>query len=438
MSFKNNVFIETFGCQMNLNDTEIISSILNNNGFAIINEIEHADIILLNTCSVRDNAERKIRERLIHLKQYKNKNKSIIIGIIGCMAERLKDELFNNNLVNLVVGPDEYRNIDLLLKQTIQGIKAIAVNLSLTETYDDIIPYRTNDLSAWLSIMRGCNNFCSYCVVPYTRGRERSRSYLSILNEINELANNGYKEITLLGQNVNSYYDMSNKIDFPDLLYKCAQTAPNIRFRFTTSHPLDISDKLIEVIANTSNICNHVHLPVQSGSNNILAKMNRKYTREHYLNRVDLIYSKINNCSITTDIIVGFPGETEQDFLDTISLMNIVKYDGAFMFKYSPRENTKAFNMIDDISEEVKLQRLNEIIKIQHDISKKRNQQEIGNAYEVLVESSSKRKKNEWQGRTDTNKVVIFPINNCIDRGSLIKVNITGFTSATLFGEIIN
>ncbi|ROL61579.1 tRNA (N6-isopentenyl adenosine(37)-C2)-methylthiotransferase MiaB [Bacteroidetes/Chlorobi group bacterium ChocPot_Mid] len=445
-----NVYIETYGCQMNLSDTEIVSSVLIQNGFSIVNKASSADVILLNTCSVRENAERKIFERLTHLKQYRKKNHHLIVGIIGCMAERMKDRLVGeNDMVNLTAGPDEYRNIHELIKQISQeettSFDKLRVALDekffldkkILETYDDIAPLRTDGVSAWVSIMRGCNNFCSYCVVPYTRGRERSRPLKSIVAEVSDLMKKGYREVTLLGQNVNSYKCPETNSDFPDLLSAVAIVAPAIRFRFMTSHPKDISDKLIETIGRHENICNHIHLAMQSGSNSVLKNMNRKYSIEHFLGRIEKIKSVIPDCSLTTDIIAGFPGETLEDHHATMKAMEIIKYDTAFMFRYSSREGTKAFELNDDVAEEEKIRRLNEIIHLQQKISKSQNSLEVGRIHKVLIEGRSKKSESEWFGRTDTNKVVIFPYKEAMSQGDYIKVKITGFTSATLFGEIV-
>ncbi len=433
------VHIETYGCQMNFSDTEIISSVLNSTGYTMTNSIDEADIILLNTCSVRDNAERKIHERIIHLKQYKKAHKNLIIGVLGCMAERLRHRLIEEkDIVSIVVGPDEYRRLPEIIELALSGDNGIAVKLSRVETYNDIEPLRTEGISAFISIMRGCNNFCSYCVVPYTRGRERSRDKKSIINEIINLRNNGFKEITLLGQNVNSYLDEDSKTDFPDLLKECAELAPDLRFRFTTSHPKDISDKLIETIAEYDNICSHIHLPVQSGSNNVLLSMDRGYTSEHYLERITKIKSTIGGVALTTDIIAGYPSESIEDHQQTLELMRKVSYDGAFMFKYSPREGTKSYKYDDNVAEEEKIRRLNEIIDLQSSLSRENNQAEIGNVHRVLVEGPSKRNPLEWKGRSDTNKVVIFPIIDYkVEIGITISVKINASSPATLRGEIV-
>ncbi len=432
---KNKVYIETYGCQMNLSDSEIVSSILEKSGYQIIHDATNADVIFLNTCSVRDNAENKIKERLKHLRRNKKDNKELVVGILGCMAERLRQKLIDEQeIVSMVVGPDEYRKVPQLIDKAYKGEKGIAVKLSRVETYDDIEPLRTDGLSAWVSIMRGCDKFCTYCVVPFTRGRERSRRANSIVNEIIKLSESGFKEVTLLGQNVNSYKDMEANIDFPALLAAVSDAVPDMRIRYTTSHPYDMSDRLIETMAKYDNICNYIHLPVQSGADRILKLMNRDYTVEHYLERIAKIKELLPNASISTDIISGFPGETDEEHQLTLALMRQVKYDGAFMFKYSPRENTKVWDMPDDIDEKTKTKRLNEIIELQHQISRQLNENELGRIHRILVEGESKKKKTEWQGRTDTNKVVIFTHTEDVKIGDFINVKITGSTSATLFG----
>lgn len=433
-----NVYIETYGCQMNFSDTEIVSSVLVNNGYNMIDKPDGADVIFLNTCSIRDNAEKKIYERLMHLKQYKKKNKKLVVGVLGCMAERLRGRLLDEReIVGIVAGPDEYRKVPDLIDTALNGTRGIAVQLSRVETYDDIPPLRTEGIAAWVSIMRGCDNFCTYCVVPYTRGRERSRPAKSIVREALGLWEHGFKEITLLGQNVNSFKDPETKENFADLLKAVAEAVPQMRIRFMTSHPKDISDELIETIAAHKNICNFIHLPVQSGSNRVLEKMSRVYTAEHYLERIAKIKELIPECSLSTDIIAGFPTETIEEHQMTLDLMAKVQYDGAFMFKYSPRENTKAYKMEDDVPEDEKLRRLNEIIDLQHKISKELNQKEIGRIHEVLVEGPSKKNKEEWQGRSDTNKVVVFPKAESTQVGDLVNVKITRGTSATLYGELV-
>ncbi|HOK13874.1 MAG TPA: tRNA (N6-isopentenyl adenosine(37)-C2)-methylthiotransferase MiaB [Candidatus Kapabacteria bacterium] len=434
------LYIETYGCQMNFNDTEIVASIMKNSGWEIVATPEEATAVLLNTCSVRENAESRVIRRL---KQYNHKfkklNKRYIIGIIGCMAERFNQHLVDlENSVNVVIGPDEYRRMPALLDQALSGNKAVAVELSTVETYDDIIPLRTEGISAWLSIMRGCNNFCSYCVVPYTRGRERSRPMQSLIEETRQLFHKGFREVTLLGQNVNSYKDEETGSTFDILISKIAEISPLLRIRFTTSHPRDMNDNLIQTIAQYPNICKHIHLPVQSGSNRILKKMNRRYTVEHYLSIIDKIKSTIPNSAITTDIIAGYPSETEEDHQQTLELLKQVRFSGAFMFKYSPREGTRAFDEPDDVPEETKIRRLNEIINLQNSISKELNQLEKGRVLEVLVEAPSKKKQQEWMGRSSSNKVVIFPNPQGIYKtGDYVDVLIKKSTSATLFGEVV-
>lgn len=422
---------------MNFADTEVILGILNNNGFNYVKKIDAADIILLNTCSVRDNAEKRILGRLGNLKNLKDKNNDIIIGVLGCMAERLKEEIIEKKkIVDLVVGPDEYRNLPQLIKSAYIGGKGVGVKLSRVETYDDIAPYRGEGLTAWISIMRGCNRFCSYCVVPYTRGRERSRSLGSIINEIKGLSERGVKEIVFLGQNVNSYKD--GAFDFADLLNQVAKIDRKLRIRFTTSHPGDLSEKLLYTIADNFNICKHIHLPVQSGSNRILSLMNRSYTIEKYMNLVDKAKSIIGDISFTTDIISGFPTETEEDHLATLDIMKYVRYDGAFMFKYSPREGTKAFKMENNVSDSVKTQRLTEIIDLQQIISNEKNQELIGKEEIVLIEGYSKKSKNYFSGKTDSNKITVFPAVKHAEIGNYVKVIIKSATSATLTADFIS
>jgi tRNA-2-methylthio-N6-dimethylallyladenosine synthase len=431
-----NIFIETYGCQMNFADTELVMGILKNQGYQLAKEIDDANVILLNTCSIRDNAEQKIYARLEHLRGIKRRRSGTVIGILGCMAERLRKNLIEEKkVVDLVVGPDEYRRLPEFIDSAFNGEEGIGVKLSRTETYDDIVPYREDGLSAWISVMRGCDKFCTYCVVPFTRGRERSRSLESIAAEIKQLSDRGFREVTLLGQNVNSYMD-DNK-DFADLLAAAAQTDSRMRVRFTTSHPQDLSEKLLHTIADHPNICNYVHLPVQSGSNRILELMNRTYTIEHYLNLVDLARRIIPGVSFSTDIISGFPTETEDDHKMTLEVMRKVSYDGAYMFKYSPREKTKAFEMNDDVPEEIKARRLNDIIDLQHQISYEINQSQIGTEEIILVEGPSKKSEDFLAGRTDTNKIVIFPKEGEIKRGDYVRARITGSTSGTLFGEIV-
>jgi len=422
---------------MNVADTELVQGLLLKKGFSITEDADNADVILLNTCSIRDNAEQRIYGRLGNLKTIKDKNPSTVIGILGCMAERLKKDLIEEKkIVDLVVGPDEYRRLPEFIDSAFMGEKGIGVKLSRTETYDDIIPYREDGLSAWISVMRGCDKFCSYCVVPFTRGRERSRSLISIVDEVKMLSERNFNEVTLLGQNVNSYSDNGN--DFADLLSACAEVDSSIRVRFTTSHPQDMSDKLLYTISEHSNICNYIHLPVQSGSNRILELMNRTYTVEHYLGLIEKARKIIPGVSFSTDIISGFPTETEEDHSATLELMKTVEYDGAYMFKYSPREGTKAYKMEDDIPESIKTKRLNEIIDLQQSISLKLNRSLIGKIETVLVEGKSKKSELQLSGRTDSNKIVVFPKVENINAGDFADVKIVNVTSATLFGEAFN
>ena len=434
---KNKVYIETYGCQMNLADSEVVMGILTNHGYEKTEEPDKANVVLLNTCSVRDNAEQRIFGRLGNLSKLKEKNPDTIVGILGCMAERLRKDLIEKKkIVDLVVGPDEYRKLPGFIDTAFAGEKGIGVKLSRTETYEDIVPFREDGISAWLSVMRGCDKFCTYCVVPYTRGRERSRTLTSIVDEVKKLVDRNFREVTLLGQNVNSYNDNGN--DFADLLAACADVDQSLRVRFTTSHPQDLSDKLLHTIGEHSNICNYIHLPVQSGSNRILKLMNRTYTVEHYLQLIDRARKIIPGVSFSTDIIAGFPTETYEDHLMTLDVMQQVRYDGAYMFKYSPREGTKAFNMEDDVTEADKTKRLNDIIDLQQKISYEVNQENIGRGEVVLIESFSKKSNEYFSGRTDTNKVVVFPVASELKVGDYVNVNITGATSATLFGDIIN
>lgn len=439
LSHQPKLYVETYGCQMNVNDTEIVQGVMNDSGYAMTDKPEQADVILLNTCAIRDNAEKKIHERLNHLKYYKKRNKDLVVGILGCMAERLRETLLEKELVDLVVGPDEYRTVPELVSKAYSGERGIAVKLSRVETYDDILPFRTEGISAWVSIMRGCDKFCTYCVVPFTRGRERSRAFASIVDEAKSLFEQGFKEITLLGQNVNSYRDEQSGHNFAELLDACAKAVPEMRIRYTTSHPQDMSDQLIETMAMHDNICKYIHLPVQSGSNRILSLMNRTHPVEHYYERIDMIKKLMPHCALSTDIITGFPTETEEDHEATMELMRHVRYDGAYMFKYSPRERTKAWKMGDDIPDEVKVRRLNEIINQQNAIAREINQTLIGSIEKILVEGPSKKNPMEWQGRTDSNKVTIFPQNEQSPYviGDIIAVTIEKASSATLFGSLI-
>lgn len=433
---KNSVYIETYGCQMNVADTEIVQGILNSNGYEMTEELSAADVVLLNTCSIRDNAEQRIYGRLGNLKNMKTEKPGMIVGILGCMAERLRKNLIEEKkIVDLVVGPDEYRRLPEFIDIAFGGEKGIGVKLSRTETYDDIIPYREEGLLAWISVMRGCDKFCTFCVVPFTRGRERSRSLASIVDEIRLLSGRGFKEVTLLGQNVNSYLDDKN--DFADLLSAAAEVDLNMRIRFTTSHPQDLSDKLLHTIAEHENICKYIHLPVQSGSNRILELMNRTYTIEHYLNLIDKARKIIPDVNFSTDIIAGFPTETWEDHLATIDVIKNVRYDGAYMFKYSPREGTKAYQLEDDVAEEVKSKRLQEIIALQQQISYEINKNLIGTNEVVLIEGKSKKSDLFFSGRTDSNKVVIIPASEEIHEGDYVEVRINRATSATLFGDVL-
>jgi tRNA-2-methylthio-N6-dimethylallyladenosine synthase len=437
---KNNVYIETYGCQMNLADTEIVLGILKKQGYDVTDKPEDADVVLLNTCSIRDNAEQRIYGRIGNLKTLKQNKPELVLGILGCMAERLRKDLVEDKkAVDLVVGPDEYRRLPEYIDVALNGDKGIGVKLSRTETYDDIEPHREDGLSAWISVMRGCDKFCTFCVVPFTRGRERSRSLLSIISELENLSTRGFKDVTLLGQNVNSYLDEENELslDFADLLSASAKVDRNMRIRFSTSHPQDISDKLLYTIAEHPNLCNYIHLPVQSGSNRILDLMNRTYTVEHYLNLIEKAKKIIPGVSFSTDIISGFPTETWEDHFATLEVLKQVRYDGAYMFKYSPREGTKAFRMEDDVAEEVKSKRLQEIIDLQHQISFEKNQDMIGKEEIILVEGFSKKSNEFIAGRTDTNKTVIVPINDKIKTSDYIKVKINKATSGTLFGDYI-
>lgn len=441
----NNVYIETYGCQMNVADSEVVAAILATAGYSLVEEPEMADAVLINTCSVRDNAEKKVINRLQYYNALKKKNgKPSIIGVLGCMAERVKEDLITEHGADIVAGPDAYNDLPNLLASVEAGHKAINIELSQTETYRDVIPLKLAGLhiTGFVSIMRGCDNYCTYCIVPYTRGHERSREVESILNEIDNMVEKGYREVTLLGQNVNSYKIPSQDpdetpFDFADLLEAIALRAPNMRIRFTSPHPKDMSDKTIAVMARYPNICKHIHLPVQSGSNHILKLMKRNYTREWYLSRVAAIRSAMPECAIGTDMFCGFCGETEEDFQETLSLMREVHFDSAFMFKYSERPGTfAAKNLPDDVPEEVKVRRLNEMIALQNELSLSSNKRDIGKRFEVLVEGTSKRSREEYFGRTSQNKVVVFPkIKARI--GQWVWVEILDATSATLLGREI-
>ena len=432
------LYIETYGCQMNVGDSEIVVSIMQQEGFRYTEKLEEADIVLINTCSIRDNAEQRIWGRLSEMRRQRKQKPGLIIGVIGCMAERLKEQLTQGNTgVDIVAGPDAYRDLPRLVSSVDNGATGVNVELSKEETYAEIAPVRLdkNGVSAFIAIMRGCNNYCSYCVVPYTRGIERSRDAETIIAEARTLFENGYREVTLLGQNVNSY--RTGEVDFPELLKRVAEISPLLRVRFATSHPKDISDKLLETMASMPNICRAIHLPAQTGSSEMLKRMNRKYTREWYLERVAAIRRYMPDCAITTDLIAGFAHETEEEHQETLSLMREVGYDFAYMFKYSERPGTFAQrNLGDDIPEEVKTRRLTEIIDLQNSLSEESNRRDVGKEFEILVETVSKRSDAQLSGRTSQNKMVVF------DRGDhkigdYVKVRITGCSSATLFGEEI-
>ncbi len=432
------LYIETYGCQMNVGDSEIVVSIMQQEGFRYTESLEEADIVLINTCSIRDNAEQRIWGRLSEMRHMRKKKPSLIIGIIGCMAERLKEDLTKGGTgVDIVAGPDAYRDLPRLVREVDGGSTGVNVELSKEETYAEIAPVRLdrNGVSAFIAIMRGCNNYCSYCVVPYTRGIERSRDAKTIVAEARTLFENGYREVTLLGQNVNSY--RTGDVDFPELLKQVAEISPLLRVRFATSHPKDISDKLLETMASMPNICRAIHLPAQSGSTEMLKRMNRKYTREWYLERVEAIRRYMPDCAITTDLIAGFAHETEEEHAETLSLMREVGYDFAYMFKYSERPGTFAQrNLGDDIPEDVKTRRLTEIIDLQNKLSEESNKRDIGKEFEILVECTSKRSEEQLSGRTSQNKMVVFDRHN-FKVGDYVKVRITGCSSATLFGEVV-
>ena len=441
--FAKKLFIETYGCQMNVADSEVVASVMKLAGYGVTENIDECDAILINTCSIRDNAEQKIFSRLQQLAALrKKKGGRMIVGIIGCMAERMKDELIKNHGVDLVAGPDAYLDLPNLIAAVENGESAINIELSTTETYRDVIPSRIggNKISGYISIMRGCNNFCSYCIVPYTRGRERSREPGSILNELRDLQAKGFKEVILLGQNVNSYhYEAADGsvVDFAKLIEIVADAAPEMRVRFTTSHPKDMSDEIIAMMANKKNVCKHIHLPVQSGSNSVLKAMNRKYTREWYLDRIAAIRKAMPDCGISTDMFTGFHNESEEDFQETLTLMREVGYDSAFMFKYSERPGTFASkNLPDNVSEEVKIDRLNRMIALQNELSHESNLRDVGKTFEVLVEGYSKRSRDDMFGRSEQNKVVVFPAKDtCV--GDVVKVKVNSATSATLIGELV-
>ncbi len=437
------LYIETYGCQMNVADSEVVAAVMQMAGYEMCQDEADADAIFMNTCSVRENAENKIYNRLDTLHAEQKKGRKVILGVLGCMAERVKDDLIENHHAQLVAGPDSYLNLPDMIAQAETGNKAIDIALSKTETYRDVVPKRVAlaKISGFVSIMRGCDNFCHYCIVPYTRGRERSRDVDSILNEVRNLQQQGYKEVTLLGQNVNSYRfvnDEGQTIDFPQLLRLVAEAVPTMRIRFSTPHPKDMSDATLRVIAEVPNVCRHIHLPIQSGSDKVLKLMNRKYTVEWYLSRVKAIRELVPDCGLSTDIFVGYHGETEADHEESLRIMREVGYDSAFMFKYSERPGTYASKHLpDDVPEDVKIRRLNELIMVQNENSARANHAEVGNVREVLVEGPSKRSREQLCGRTEQNKMVVFDKGNH-HIGEYVKVRITGSTSATLFGEAVD
>jgi tRNA-2-methylthio-N6-dimethylallyladenosine synthase len=433
------VYIETYGCQMNVADTEVILRVLSGAGYEPTPSIDDADLAFMNTCAIRENAEEKVWNRLDQWKGRKRRDPNMVMGILGCMAEHLRKDLLQTteNTIDLVVGPDEYRKLPALIEAARgDGEKGIAVKLSRTETYDDILPYRNEGISAFISVMRGCDKFCTFCVVPFTRGRERSRNLTSIVDECRELEQQGFKEITLLGQNVNSYDDAGR--DFSDLLAACARAVPSVRLRYTTSHPQDFDQKLVDTMASHDNICKYIHLPIQSGSDRILALMNRTYTRSHYMSIIEMIKRAMPDAAMSTDIIVGFCTETLEDHEMTKQVMREVEYEGAYMFNYSPRPNTRAWSTLeDDVPNEEKTRRLQEIIAIQNEVSARRNVEEVGREHSILVEGRSKKDAADWKGRTDTNKMVVFPRQDA-EVGEYRKVRIIRSNSATLFGELVD
>ena len=431
------LYIETYGCQMNVADSEVVASVMQMAGYEMCEREEAADAIFLNTCSVRENAENKIYNRLEALHAERKKGRQLILGVLGCMAERVKDDLLDHHFADLVCGPDSYLNLPDMIAQAEAGNKAIDIELSKTETYKDIVPQRValGKIGGFVSIMRGCDNFCHYCIVPYTRGRERSRDVESILREVIDLRDKHYKEVTLLGQNVNSYRFAD--VGFPQLLRRVAETVPQMRVRFTTSHPKDMSDDTLQVIANMPNVCKHIHLPVQSGSNKVLKLMNRRYTVEWYMDRVQAVRRIVPDCGLSTDIFVGYHGETEEDHRLSLQLMRKVGYDSAFMFKYSERPGTYAAKHLpDNVPEEEKLRRLNEMIHLQTELSAESNKRDEGKTFDVLVEGFSKRSREQLCGRTEQNKMVVFDKKNH-HIGQIVRVRIVRSTSATLFGEAL-
>ncbi len=450
--YKKRFYIESYGCQMNFADSEIVASILNKEGFGATRNVEEADLIFINTCSIREKAEQTVRKRLTEFRKIKEKKKGMLVGVLGCMAERLKSKfLEEEKLVDIVVGPDAYRSLPGLVTEAGEGQKAVNVLLSREETYADISPVRidSNGVSAYVSIMRGCNNMCSFCVVPFTRGRERSRDAESILKECRDLFEQGYKEVTLLGQNVDSYYYTvgssesgvgSQNITFAMLLEMVAKISPELRVRFSTSHPKDITDEVLHTMVGYENICKYIHLPVQSGSTRILQLMNRTYTREGYMAKVDRIRDLIPDCGITSDFIAGFCTEEEKDHLDTLSIMEYSRYDFSYMFFYSERPGTLAERRYkDDIPEEIKKKRLAQIVGMQNRLSYESNKRDLGKQFKVLIEGDSKKNTTEWKGRSSQNKVIVFPKENYeLSKGDYVTVQVTDCTQATLLGTIIN
>lgn len=445
--YKKKFYIESYGCQMNFADSEVVASILNENGFGATRNVDEADLVLLNTCSIREKAEQTVRNRLTTFKQIKQDKPGMLVGVLGCMAERLKSKfLEEEKLVDIVVGPDAYRTLPVLIEEAETGQKAVNVLLSREETYADISPVRldSNGVTAFVSIMRGCNNMCSFCVVPFTRGRERSRDAASILKECTDLFNHGYKEVTLLGQNVDSYYFIDEAKDetvtFARLLEKVALISPLLRVRFSTSHPKDITDDVLHTMAKYENICRYIHLPVQSGSTRILQLMNRTYTREWYMAKVERIREIMPDCGISADIIAGFCTETEEDHQDTLSMMEFARYDMSYMFFYSERPGTLAARRYtDDIPEAVKKRRLQEIVETQNRLSLESYKKDIGKTFKVLIEGNSKKSDKDWMGRTSQNKVVVFPKGDyLLNKGDYVTVSINDCTQATLFGTIVN
>lgn len=454
------LYIETYGCQMNVADSEVVASVMKMAGYELADNEAEADAIFLNTCSIRENAENKIYQRLDQLfADKKKKGAKTVLGVLGCMAERVRDDLVKNHHANIVCGPDAYLSLPEMMAAAEQGLPAVDVKLSTTETYRDVLPIRIggNHVSGFVSIMRGCNNFCHYCIVPYTRGRERSRDVESILAEVRDLHDRGFKEVTLLGQNVNSYGLLPNGkrpengiiieedggkelyvCSFAELLRKVAEAVPDMRVRFTTSNPEDMTEDILHAIADEPNLCSHIHFPAQSGSSKVLRDMNRKYTREEYLAKVDAIRRIIPDCGLTTDIFVGYHDETEEDFQQTLSLMKTVRFDSAFMFKYSERPGTYAAKHLpDNVSEEEKIRRLNELISLQTQISAERNKEDEGKEFDILIERFSKRSHDQLMGRTPQNKAVVIPKGNH-HIGETVRVRITGSSSATLMGELLS